>query len=325
MKTLNELYRQKEQCVKNIRAYRVYGDSKGIKEPYQEKFASPEYIALMKDLFAEYDAVMAEIFKLQLSLKGRDHFGKDNVWVWGGPTPSWGGSMAKDASIKAANYFGFDNVMYVYGPLNEETMEIHKNCGKVICHLGQNCRTQGAQALGDIEEAELLSKLSVKYPNVRGGVVDDMIGNSWGKYNHNIYKGMHDALKKHNPEMELYGVVYTHELDMPQARFLSDCIDRVILWTWDSDELAKLEMNVEKCRTVFPGKKIMMGVFMFDYGLKIMPNTPASMLYQLTKAKKFLQEGKIDDVVILGDREIEKCPEAAVTIKDFFAKEFALQ
>ena len=68
----------------------------------------------------------------------------------------------------------------------------------------------------------------------------------------------------------------------------------------------------------------MMGVFMFDYGLTIMPNQPDAMIYQLTKAKKFLREGKIDDVVILGDREIEKCPSAAVAIKEFFAKEFAL-
>ncbi len=322
--TLEELYRAKNQCVAKLRAYNVYANDKGIRVPYQDKFATPEYVALIKDAMDELHNVMSEIFKIQLAMTGKDHFTKDNVWVWGGPTPSWGGSMAKDASIKAANYFGFSNVMYVYGNLNEEMMEIHRNCSNIICHLGQNCRTAGAQVLSDIEEAEYLSELSTKYKNVRGGVIDDMIGNYGPKYNLKTYKGMHDGIKKYNPDLELYAVVYTHELDMPKARDLAQCIDRVILWTWNVNDLTDIEMNVEKCRLVFPGKKIMMGVFMFDYGLTIMPNQPDAMLYQLTKAKKFLREGKIDDVVILGDREIEKCPPAAEAIKDFFAKEFAL-
>ena len=322
--TLEELYQAKAQCVKKLRAYNVYAADKGIRIPYQDKFATPEYADLIKAPMDELHRVMSEIFKIQLAMTGKDHFTKDNVWVWGGPTPSWGGSMAKDASIKAAQYFGFSNIMYVYGALNEEMMEIHKDCANVICHLGQNCRTAGAQVLSDIEEAEYLSELSLKYKNIRGGVIDDMTGNYGPKYNLKTYRGMHDAIKKHNPELELYAVVYTHELDMPQVRVISPCIDRVILWTWNVQDLTDIEMNVEKCRLVFPGKKIMMGVFMFDYGLTIMPNQPDAMIYQLTKAKKFLREGKIDDVVILGDREIEKCPAAAVAIKEFFAKEFAL-
>ena len=324
MKTLDELYRQKEYCVKQIRAFRVHGETMGIRSPYQDKFASPEYIADMKDVFAEYDAVMAEIFRRRLPLKGRDHFGRDNVWIWGGPTPSWGGSMAKDAALKAAKYFGFDNVMYVYGPLNEETMELHKGCGKLICSLGQNTRNQGAQVLGDVEEAEELSRLSLTYRNVKGGVIDDMICNYGPKYDMKTYMGVYDALHKHNPELELYGVVYTYELDMPRARDIAMCIDRVILWTWDSSDLPALEMNVEKCREIFPDKKIMMGVFMFDYGLKVFPNAPEAMTYQLLKSKKLLQDGKIEDIVLLGDREIEKCPVIAACIRDFFAGEFSL-
>ena len=176
--------------------------------------------------------------------------------------------------------------------------------------------------MSDVEEATHLSEMSLKYPNIIGGVVDDMIGNCGTKYSKKIYMEMHDALKSANPNLELYGVVYTHELDKPMAKRLVDCIDHVILWTWDKDQLMDLDVNIERCLRLFPGKPIMMGVFMFDYGLTCLPSDVPSIRYQLEKSRKYLQEGKIQDIVILGDREIHKCPEVAVFIRDFFQQEF---
>ena len=46
--TLEELYRAKDQCVAKLRAYNVYANDKGIRVPYQDKFATPEYVALIK-------------------------------------------------------------------------------------------------------------------------------------------------------------------------------------------------------------------------------------------------------------------------------------
>lgn len=290
--------------------------------PYNTKFAQPEYLELVKTPVGRLNDVLAEIFRHELEQNGPAHFSKENVWVWGGPTPSWGGSMAKDTSLKAAAYFGFENVMYVYGALTRETVGLHRNCGKLICHLGANCRTDGAQVGSDLEEAENLSRLSLEFPNVRGGVLDDMLGNYGTNYSRKDYAAIHEALKKHNPALELYCVVYTHELDSPEAGLLADCIDRVILWTWCRQNLAELDLNVEKCRARFPGKPIMMGVFMFDYGLTALPNDVPTLSFQLSRARKYLSEGKIQDIVILGDREIEKCPAAAKFIRNFFQQEF---
>ena len=322
MNRLAELYVERDRIIEEIR-HRNYTAIKSNIRPYQESFASKEFLDLMGDLPKRLNAVLAEIYELEKARKGPDHFTKENVFVWGGPTPSWGGSMAKDASIKAKEYFGFDNVMYVYGDHSDEMLAIHRDCGKVICHLGSNCRTAGAQTMSDVDEAKHLSEMSLKYPNIIGGVVDDMIGNCGPKYSRKIYMEMHDALKSANPNLELYGVVYTHELDgNPMSKRLVDCIDHVILWTWDKNHLMDLDVNIEKCLRLFPGKPIMMGVFMFDYGLTCLPNDVPSIQYQLEKARKYLQEGKIQDIVILGDREIHKCPEVAVCIRDFFKNEF---
>lgn len=322
MNDLVQLFREREQLLWKIKHLVGMGRIRDI-VPYNAKFASQEYLDLVQESTNKLNDVTSKIIEIRRAMHGPSHFSRENVWVWGGPTPSWGGSMAKDASIKAAKWFDFDNIMYVYGELNEEMMAIHKDCGKVICHLGSNCRTAGAKKLGDVEEAEELSRLSLQFPNIRGAVIDDMIGNCGRAYSKKIYYAMHEAIKKHNPNLEMYGVIYTHELDDNRCLELADSIDRVILWTWCREDLLDLEMNVAKCLNKFPGKKIMMGLFMFDYGRTILPNQVADIAYQLDLSRKFLSEGKIEDIVILGDREIDKCPAVADYIKSFFQAEFA--
>ena len=304
---------------------RIAEESEKLKiRPYQDKFASPEYLSMIEKTTAESETMLKRFYDLDLALKGPEHFSRENVFVWGGPTPSWGGSMDKDAGIKAKEFFGVDNVMYVYGPLNREMLDLHRCCKKVICHLGRNCRTEGAAAASDAEEAENLSRLSLEYPNIVGGVVDDMTGNYGVNYSLREYKAIHASLHKHNPDLKLYGVVYSWELDMTrELKAVSPCIDHVILWFWWKTDLMELDLALEKCRAVFPGKPIMLGIFMFDYGAACLPNSAETMRYHLEKARRHLAAGKIRDIVILGDREIEKCPEAAAYIKRFLKSEFA--
>ena len=46
--------------------------------------------------------------------------------------------------------------------------------------------------------------------------------------------------------------------------------------------------------------------------------TPPILLnYQLSRAAQHLQDGVIDGVVILGDREIRKWPASTAAVKDF--------
>ena len=303
---------------------RISSDAKKAKLfPYDEKFASPEYLAMMGETNEKTEKMLARYYELDLALKGPEHFSRENVYVWGGPTPSWGGSMDKDASLKAKEYFDVDNVMYVYGPLNEEMVALHKDCRKLLCHLGSNCRTEGAIAASDVEEAEALSKFSLQYPNIVGGVVDDIACNYGVNYSIKEYKAIYEALHKHNPDLELFGVVYSWELDKKELPAMAGFIDHVILWVWRKTDLIELDMAVEKCRLIFPGKPIMLGIFMFDYGDMALPNSPATMLYHLEKARRHLAAGKIQEIVILGDREVEKCPEAAEFIRTYLQKEFA--
>ena len=79
-----------------------------------EKLIDPENSALndvIREILAEAPATdpakMAEL-------------NNDNLWVWGGPTPFWGGSMADDTLVRGADYYNAGNVVYVYGPTNDK-------------------------------------------------------------------------------------------------------------------------------------------------------------------------------------------------------------
>ena len=99
-----------------------------------------------------------------------------NLWVWGGPTPYWGGNMADDALVTAADYFKFENGVYVYGATNEKTLQLHSGFKKLICQVNDTCRTPGAQeGLTNEKNAEFLT--GENYQNVLAtaiaqGVVD---------------------------------------------------------------------------------------------------------------------------------------------------------
>jgi vancomycin permeability regulator SanA len=63
----------------------------------------------------------------------------------------------------------------------------------------------------------------------------------------------------------------------------------------------------------------MLGVFMQDISLSDLPYTNELMLRFLDKAENAYRNGKIQSLVILGDREIAKYPELAETIRQYFA------
>lgn len=247
----------------------------------------------------------------------------DKVWLWGGPTPEWGGTLDPDTLVKQARFFNTRNGVYVYGPTTEEMIARHSSMEKLLCMVSRTCRAPGQQQETNAECAENLSRFSLKYPNVKGGMLDDMTSGSTTISPEKIadIAAISANLKKHNPALELFGVVYQHELKEKDFAPLQPYIDGVNLWFWCQEKLLDLAENVELCRQQFPGKKILLGLFLHDYGTFDGGALNELLLYQLKGARALLGEGKIDGLVILGDREILKWPEQAATVRGFLAGE----
>ena len=245
----------------------------------------------------------------------------DQIWVWGGPTAQWGGTMDDDGLLKGAQYFGARNVLYVYGPHSDTMLSLLKPFDKVVCQIGSNCRNPEAVPADTVVEAEQLSALSRRYPNVVGAVVDDFDTGS-EKFSADKLAGIQRALRKHNPKFKLFVVTYTMKRHSG-CEDLLPYIDVVTLWVWKQDELATLDADLQRIQAEFPGKPVHMGVYLHDYGQTKAAMPVERLAFQLDKARQYLAAGRLQGVIVLGDREIAKHPEQSAFVRDYLARHFA--
>ncbi len=243
---------------------------------------------------------------------------RSNLWLWGGPTPYWGGSMADDTLIRNAEYFDIHNGVYVYGPTNDKMLGLHSCFDNLLCQVNSNCRSPGAQeGSSNVENAERLSELSLKYPNIRGAMLDDVATGFFKTILPDEFAAVNQALKKHNKALKMYGVVYAHELFSRNFSFMASCFDVINLWFWNKEEILSYDETVQKCLEVFPGKPILQGIFLHDYGMSDAGAPPELLIYQLDRAREYIAKGQIEGVVILGDREIAKWPATAAAVQKY--------
>ncbi|NLF62556.1 MAG: hypothetical protein GX574_15555 [Lentisphaerae bacterium] len=275
----------------------------------------------LKPASDKLDVVLGEaVAELTAGLPAPPPISRDKLWLWGGPTPYWCGSTDEDTLVTGADYFNAKNVVYVYGPVNEKMLAKLKKYDKVLCQVTSNCRSPGAQVESDAECAEKTSRLALQFPNLVGGLMDDSMQHSQ-KYSYatpgDRFRDVNAALKKHKKDMILAGVIYVHEFEQYDFSGVLPHFDVVNLWFWFKHELLELDDKIAQCRKLFPGKKILLGCFIHDYGLTDLGNAPVLLNYQLSRAAQHLQDGVIDGVVILGDREIRKWPASTAAVKDF--------
>lgn len=242
---------------------------------------------------------------------------ESNLWLWGGPTPYWGGSLKENTLINGAEYFDIKNLVYVYGATNEKMLNLYSEFPKIVCQINGNCRTPGAQeGLSDEENAERLSKLSLQFPNVVGAMCDDVLGGYVKIILPERFEALARSLKKYNKALQMYGVVYATELHKDLS-LIQPYLDKINLWFWHKEDIVEYDEYLELCCSKFPGKPILQGIFLHDYGRSDCGTPPELLFYQLDKAREYIKKGVVEGVVIMGDREIKKWPEIAKAINNY--------
>ncbi len=275
-----------------------------------------EWTAWLEPEKSQYDQLLLKILAEAPACEFRNlaKIDSDNLWVWGGPTPYWGGSMADDTLVRGADYFGAGNVVYVYGPTNEKMLALHSKYKRMLCQINKNCRTPGALEGGSEEDnAERLSRLSLQFPNIVGAMCDDVTVGSQDVVDPVPFEKRYAALKKHNFRMKMYGVIYAHELYKDFTRILP-YLDVVNLWLWDKDHILQYDEFVTLCQQKFPGKPVISGIFLHEYGITDAGNSPRLLEYQLDRAREYMSRNIVEGVILLGDREIKKWPSVAESV-----------
>ena len=228
--------------------------------------------------------------------------------------------MEEDCLAKGGEYFGTRNVVYVYGPHNDRSLSLLKPFDRVVCQIGANCRNPEAVPADTVTEAEQLSALSLRYPNIAGAIIDDF------DTGHEAFpaakmRALRDALRSHNPALKLHVVVYT-ERKHEGLEDVLPFVDVVTMWVWKKCDLPELDTGLQTIRREFPGKPVYMGVFLHDYGETKEAMPLERLTFQLDRGRAHLASGLLNGIIILGVREIAKHPEQAAFVKDYLAQHF---
>jgi hypothetical protein len=65
--------------------------------------------------------------------------------------------------------------------------------------------------------------------------------------------------------LELGVAIYDYQLAVPSITQHLDLVDLAILWHWDPQDLRDLTTNLERLRELAPGKRTMIGLYMWDF------------------------------------------------------------
>ncbi len=119
--------------------------------------------------------------------------------------------------------------------------------------------------------------------------------------------------------LDLAVVVYSHQLDEGIVPILKD-VDTVLFWTWRSADLASLEPNFRRLKGLLPGKRVILGCYLWDFSLPTSTIPLTVMEQQCELGRRWLQAGEIEGIVFLGSNIMDKGLEAVEWTRQWIAK-----
>lgn len=142
--------------------------------------------------------------------------------------------------------------------------------------------------------------------NITGGVVDDFFSpERMKRFPPSVLKKIKEALNAAG--LQFWCVLYEEQLDKPLQEYL-DCFDGVTFWIWKSKELANKEAHLQRVYQLTQGKRLMLGVYLYDYADAMLMD-PAAFEDQLALYFDLLKQQKAEGVIIcsstLGDADLE--------------------
>jgi len=252
----------------------------------------------------------------------------DVGWVWEGQGLDPGVHPSIFGVGEGADFFGLRKVRFLFHPTTDLVLKKLAAKQEIFCDiskwLAKDAEGGGSVNYGDtsldtvIAEAEKVGRFSLTYPNVTGCFYDDMKGllkreNLGAEACARVY----EAVKRHNPALRLACVVYSHELDPPSFwQPLAPYMDEISFWVWGYEHLNTLEADLDRCRSTFEGKPVIMGCYLRDYPSRS-PMPMDSIRCQWEFVAQALADGGLDAFEILGAVLIDGQLEQAEWVRDF--------
>jgi len=215
-----------------------------------------------------------------------------------------------------------------------------------------NWAAVGSSGGGGLNTMPDIVSLAKSYRNFNGVYLDDFVkdahrgpdGRMVGKpaMTEAELKSMRAQLAAVGRPMEVWTTIYTADLD-PQH---PDCVtcepplvdslkhfDVIVLWTWKSDDLRDLEKSLARLEAVRPkATKIALGIYLWDYRsldekkkddptYRFGKPVPLDLMeLQCGLGLKWLREGRVSDLVILGNTHLDIGIPSAPWMRDWIKK-----
>jgi hypothetical protein len=215
-----------------------------------------------------------------------------------------------------------------------------------------NWSAVGSSGGGGLKTVPDIVSIARAYPNFAGIYLDDFVkdrsrrpdGTFEGKpaMTEEQLRTMRSQLTKVPRPMDVWATIYAYDLDPKHPEYthceppLVDSLkhfDVIVLWTWKSVDLRDLEKNLARIEAVKPKKsRIALGIYLWDYkGLDETkkadptysfgrPVPPDLMEYQCELGLKWLKEGRVCDLVILGNTHLDIGSPTAPWMRDWIKK-----
>ena len=234
---------------------------------------------------------------------------KERLWLWGQSAGTHTifpenifklPKCSRMTPLEGCVYLGIPNVCRVVMAGQPQISKFEQEMipleplDKVVWSIVGDCSTEH---LGGNEELEEVLRLAEKNENIVGGVLDDILSaNRREIFTPERLQGYAQKLHAAKRPLELWAVLYEIQLEDWIKPYLASC-DVITFWTWHGKSLECLEENICKVKEMFPDKKVMAGVYMWDYGeLQPLPNE--CMQKQLDCVYKLIKDRTIEGAII---------------------------
>lgn len=246
---------------------------------------------------------------------------RDRLWLWGHAAgshtdlsegrPDWGiGRASRITPVEACYYMGIPNcIMVVYGnrpepPFHQEALAMSSLDKVVWSIVGDAGSTRTDHGVSDLVE---VLEIASRFPNICGGMMDDFFHGDGGRHAPEAVAEFHRKLQGFRRPLDLWVVLYKDQLDQDFGEHLRHC-DIVTFWTSNGSELVDLDRTFQHFVQRTPGKRRVLGCYMWNYGEK-KPLTVAQMEHQCSLGLRWLREGLVEGVIFLAscicDLELE--------------------
>ena len=222
---------------------------------------------------------------------------KSKAWIWGHPTNSLSGDAGvpdgnRTGPVEGMHQLNAENVFWIhYGRVKEtrreSAMQMEANCQKFGWRL-----TPGRNVDLVLSEAQEFSHLKV-------AAYDDFFCDEWKENNYTVHPPhavREDRRRLNEAGVELWCVHYERHIDRDITEYL-DAFDGFTFWFWNQREPEEYEAALKKFIERTPGKRRMLGVYLYDFGRKGAAN-PDLVERELNRVKELLADQTIEGFIL---------------------------